>query len=293
MTAEFKVFDGISLILRNAEIHKFDSYSSYPSGFVEIVYCKDGRIEYALKNMVIYLKKGDLGIIQGSGRELFICYPTRHYQGVSVIIDLATVPDNLASYLDGVDVSINKITNKICRCKNYYVMQATKRLEAVFEELIDEVPENYKTGYYRVKILELLMLLSGIDSECSKHHEQCCSREQAELIRKVCDYIRENVHVRLTIEEIAKQFHISSSQLKKCFHCVCGTPVYSFIRSYKMQLAAKDLKDTNLSVTEIAASYGYENSSKFANAFKAVMGMSPSEYRKEMRRQSAFLELIG
>lgn len=57
MTAEFKVFDGISLILRNAEIHKFDSYSSYPSGFVEIVYCKDGRIEYALKNMVIYLKK--------------------------------------------------------------------------------------------------------------------------------------------------------------------------------------------------------------------------------------------
>ena len=39
------------------------------------------------------------------------------------------------------------------------------------------------------------------------------------------------------------------------------------------------LKSTDFTILEIAGEYGYENGSKFAGAFKAVMGMSPNEYR--------------
>ena len=47
-----------------------------------------------------------------------------------------------------------------------------------------------------------------------------------------------------------------------------------------MMSAAKILKDTNKNILEIAGDYGYENGSKFSAAFKKVMGVSPSEYRK-------------
>ena len=40
------------------------------------------------------------------------------------------------------------------------------------------------------------------------------------------------------------------------------------------------LIETELSVLDIAAEYGYDNASKFASAFKQVMGISPAEYRR-------------
>jgi AraC-like DNA-binding protein len=42
------------------------------------------------------------------------------------------------------------------------------------------------------------------------------------------------------------------------------------------------LRQTNESVISIALDFGYDNASKFSSAFKAVMGKTPSEYRKDM-----------
>jgi len=289
MTTEYNIFDGITLIFRDESDGNAAVCPSCPSGHIEIVYCRNGRIEYEANGRFFSLNKGDMAIMENTGEE-FAVYASVDYQGVALIINPKVVPDNFGMYLDGVNVSLGKIRNKICRCKHYYLIRSNKRLEAAFAEIFYEMPQALKTGYYRLKALELFMLLSGISTECSEQHEQCRSREQAVLIKQVCDYIREHIHIRLTIDELAKQFHISPSQLKKCFMCVCGKPVYSYIRSFKMELAASDLKETELSIIEIAAAYGYENSSKFASAFKAVMGQSPSEYRKKARGQNVFLD---
>jgi AraC-like DNA-binding protein len=56
--------------------------------------------------------------------------------------------------------------------------------------------------------------------------------------------------------------------------------IYTYMRQYRMQESAVLLSNTSQSVTLIAGSVGYENPSKFAAAFKAVMNMTPLEYRK-------------
>lgn len=47
-----------------------------------------------------------------------------------------------------------------------------------------------------------------------------------------------------------------------------------------MQAAALLLINTELSVSEIAGRYGYDNPSKFSAAFRKIMGKSPLKYRK-------------
>lgn len=84
----------------------------------------------------------------------------------------------------------------------------------------------------------------------------------------------------ITINSLALRFNTSSSTLKKTFRDAYGDSIFSFIRRQKMMSAAKILKDTNKTILEIAGDYGYENGSKFSAAFKKVMGVSPSEYRK-------------
>ena len=47
-----------------------------------------------------------------------------------------------------------------------------------------------------------------------------------------------------------------------------------------MRAAAADLDGSESKILEIAGRYGYENASKFACAFRKVMGKSPVEYRR-------------
>lgn len=60
-----------------------------------------------------------------------------------------------------------------------------------------------------------------------------------------------------------------------------GKPLYQCIRAYKMRVAARLLRETDRTVLDIAGEFGYGNSSKFAAAFREVLGASPGEYRQK------------
>ena len=53
---------------------------------------------------------------------------------------------------------------------------------------------------------------------------------------------------------------------------VYGKPLYQCIRAYKMRVAARLLRETDRTVLDIAGEFGYGNSSKFAAAFREVLG---------------------
>nr|WP_243174223.1 helix-turn-helix transcriptional regulator [Clostridium cadaveris] len=83
----------------------------------------------------------------------------------------------------------------------------------------------------------------------------------------------------VTLDQLSEIFHISGTQIKNSFKAVYGVSMYSYIRTQKMQSAALLLKKNNCKVIEIAGRFGYDNGSKFAKAFKDIMGVTPNEYR--------------
>lgn len=103
------------------------------------------------------------------------------------------------------------------------------------------------------------------------------------LAKEVCRYLNENLDRHITIEQLSTVFHVSPTQLKTCFKEEYGVSVYSYSRSQKMRAAARLLRESNCTVLEIAGRYGYSNGSKFAKAFRDVMGMTPKEYRHTAR----------
>ena len=88
---------------------------------------------------------------------------------------------------------------------------------------------------------------------------------------------------RYTLEELAERFDIALTPLKNCFKSVYGSPIFTYMRLYRMNYAAALLKSSkNLKVAEIAGAVGYDSPSKFAAAFKQTMGKTPLEYRKSL-----------
>lgn len=84
----------------------------------------------------------------------------------------------------------------------------------------------------------------------------------------------------MTVRALAERFYIAESVLQQCFKSIYGQPIASFLRTKRIQKSAALLReDDTLSVGEIAQMTGYENQSKFASAFKAIMGQTPLAYR--------------
>lgn len=93
-------------------------------------------------------------------------------------------------------------------------------------------------------------------------------------------FMKANIHKRLTAEEIAQEFHYSSSHYSVLFKQKTGlSPIDYFIR-IKIRYACQLLAHTNLLIKEIANKVGYDDPYYFTRLFKKVTGRSPIEYKE-------------
>lgn len=90
-------------------------------------------------------------------------------------------------------------------------------------------------------------------------------------------------HSSISVEEISKYVGINRSYLCRIFRQKTGVSPKRYVTEYKMKMAASLLKETNLTIGQVASSSGYENQLYFSDSFRRFYGISPSEYRKEKK----------
>lgn len=273
----YNVFPGIELVYNDISLAEHD-FPAEGKSLLEIHHCRSGRMECRIGNDFFYLAPGDLSISLSDGAISHSSFPTGRYEGITISIDSEKAPRCLSCLLADVDVRPEALEKKFCSQGRCFVSRSSPAIEHIFSELYS-VPESIRKGYYKVKILELLLFLSGLDISGSALEERRISNTQVELAKSIGAYLSANMDRRITIDELASTFHISQTALKTCFRGVYGESVYSYIRTQKMQCAAADLRQSEMSIMEIAGRYGYDNGSKFAKAFRDTVGMSPTEYR--------------
>ncbi len=102
------------------------------------------------------------------------------------------------------------------------------------------------------------------------------------LCERVKTFVRRHLHQsNLSIEYIARSFHCTKRYLHKAFgESTCS--LNQFIWEQRLERCAQDLANAEFgdrSVTEIAFSWGFSNSSHFSRTFRQRFGMPPSVYR--------------
>ena len=110
----------------------------------------------------------------------------------------------------------------------------------------------------------------------------CCFANHIFVTSFWDDKLLENMDQKITIEELSKQYHMNPTTLKSVFKSVYGTSLAAHMKEHRMEQAAKLLRETDMSIAEIAQTVGYDSQSRFAAAFKAVFQVLPREYRKNL-----------
>ena len=121
------------------------------------------------------------------------------------------------------------------------------------------------------------MIEQVMDVACPRWREEA---EQVKIIREIHDDLAQHMDRRVTIEELAHRYLINPTTLKTVFKEVYGSSLAAHMKEHRMERAAALLRETDLSVAEIAGQVGYESQSKFTAAFKEQFGQLPKEYRR-------------
>ncbi len=142
-----------------------------------------------------------------------------------------------------------------------------------------------KEAYYRVADTREARLLHQIIESVMKiacpaiSYGHTHKRSLSATVRELHDYILDNLDKRLTIEELSHRFLINPTTLKATFKEMYGSSVAAHIKAHRMEKAAELLRETEMSISEIAYSVGYESQSKFSEAFKTFYHILPRDYR--------------
>ena len=124
------------------------------------------------------------------------------------------------------------------------------------------------------RMIEIDCPFEGVFEEKSSYDTQI------QVINKIHDLITQDLAKRYTVEELSAKFHINTTTLKNIFKKVYGEPIATYMKNYRIHRAKELLLTTDKSIAEIAALVGYENQSKFTQAFKSITGKLPKDVRK-------------
>lgn len=100
-------------------------------------------------------------------------------------------------------------------------------------------------------------------------------------VQKAIEFITSNYSYPITIEDIASYVGLSRSHLFRSFETVLGQSPKEYLTDFRMKQACYLLENTNLSITAIANSLGFDNSLYFSKIFHKELGTSPKVWRKK------------
>ncbi len=155
--------------------------------------------------------------------------------------------------------------------------QCGEQFFKLYNELSTEVPTMDKVLSF---IKPLNYMLINLYLECQKKQtDEKSITSLDDIYIKALKFIHENYSGNLSCDVVAEHLKYSSSYIRYIFKKVDKTSVQSKINQIRLNKAKQLIHITNMSISEIAFSVGFNDSNYFSTAFKKHFGVSPKEYR--------------
>ncbi len=277
--SSYNLFDGISLCFLDFDTEDIMPSQTFHPDMISIVYCHSGRYECEFSNhQVFYLPQGSFAIMGTKHLPISFSFPLKKCYAFSLVIDKPNISNDTKNILEKFNLDIDKISDKLELNEKGYLSQTGSDLEHLFSEIY-HAKDNGNAAYFRIKALEFLYYINQLsrDDKCEfKYYDKKYIQSVKDIHRLMLNHLDE----KLSLEQLTQKRGINLSLFHKVFAQIYGDTPYAYLKKYKMNVAANELKYSNRKINDIALSLGYSNASKFTIAFQSVYGVLPKDYRK-------------
>jgi AraC family transcriptional regulator len=123
----------------------------------------------------------------------------------------------------------------------------------------------------------------------ARHHSSRSSAVRAPMerpissakMRRVVDFIEENLDRDLSLEVMAAEAEISPLYLPRAFKTATGQSPHQYVLQRRIQKARNLLMSTDIPIADIALAVGFSSQSHLSNWFLRLVGVSPASYRRQ------------
>lgn len=135
------------------------------------------------------------------------------------------------------------------------------------------------------------LVIEGLALEVSSYVARARKSERFKdpplWLTRARDLIQEEFCTNLSLDQIAKSAGVHPLHLVRVFRKFEGCTIGEYIKRLRVEFAARQLSNSEVSLAELALSSGFCDQAHFSKTFKLSTGMTPSEYRSVFRsRQS-------
>ena len=111
------------------------------------------------------------------------------------------------------------------------------------------------------------------------------TEKQVKAIKDSIIFIREHYKEKLYIRNLSELTGLNEQYFIRFFGSVTGVSPLDYINRYRVEQAARLLKDTDTHVYEIAEECGFHNIGNFIKIFRSVTGETPHKFRKRFGKE--------
>lgn len=187
----------------------------------------------------------------------------------------------------------DKLNNKCFDCHFKPFIEHTKKLpvhitpkDPISKPLtmcIDDLITNRKKAVLDYELMikaNLFTIMYHLEQYASSDITSSNKPEYYDKLKAALSYIDENYNTLITIDDVAKHCYYSKSYFMKFFKKYTGSSFIQYLNNYRLEVALRLLTETDLKITDIATSIGFDNLPYFTRCFIKKYHMTPSAARK-------------
>ena len=107
-----------------------------------------------------------------------------------------------------------------------------------------------------------------------------------EAIKRSQEFIEENIHEKIKIDELAKKVSLGRRSFERRFKLATNNAVLEYINRLKIETAKRSFESSRKNINEVMYDVGYTDTKAFRSIFKKITGLTPMEYRNKYNKMS-------
>lgn len=275
---DYSIFPGIDLIFMDFNCSDIFDEPNEMRNVLEIRHYQEGRVEFEFEgDKVFHLQQDEFCVNGMLNMPARYSFPFDYCSGLSLVLDKNSMTEVTRSQLALFQIDISVLEEDLDTAHQWYICKTPPSMCHVFEELY-AAKEHETSQYFRIKVLELLYHATKLRKE-DRVAATYYAREHIEIVKRVRKAMLKDLSRSTPLEQFLRGEAISTVTFQTIFKQIYGRSPYAYLKHYRMNSAAVQLRESNESINQIALSLGYSNASKFARAFRDVFGVLPKDYR--------------
>lgn len=236
------------------------------------------------KNMRFFFK--DTALITQD--QLFIPKTIQSFDTKKYFIHL--VNQNFVEVLENIEHHLQKMIDQ-----KVHENELKRFANSVFYDLFSAIEEsNFTLENLQQKRMLLLtnmnsciyledfsVLIHTFIDELKKKLTAYYAQSNGDLITIILQYIKEHAAEKITLNDIALKFHFNYHYLSSYFSGHFNETFPDYLNRIRIEQSIELLRNSAMSISEVAESCGYSDISYFSKVFKRIIGKTPTQFRRE------------